>query len=240
MKTFLIAMLAFVAVACGRAPSSVGEMPVGTDSAQDNDHSQMETDRHVLSPLQEEEYLLRFNGKASDFRFAQTTWDECDDTVTGNYSGFKCARSRNISVMLKTFMDTHMYKCVNAGLAAQGGGTVSEFHVVHAGILGDRDHSPKSLHAENRAIDIKSLKVKLTSGASKEYVYAGTRNRAFYQAFRTCWGNVVRTYNGCPYVSGGVSQTGSIGWENEDHQHHLHTSIPYCVAGRYGAGYYER
>ena len=239
MKTFLIALLAMTAVACGRS-NQVGEMPVASSAAQDNDKSTMETDAHVLNPNEEAEYSLRFNGKATTYRFAQTIWNECDDTVTGNYNGYNCARGRNISTMLKTFMDTHLYKCVDAGLAAQGGGKVSEFHIIHNGITGDRDHSPRSLHAENRAIDIKSLKVKLTSGASREYVYAGTANREFYKAFRKCWGTVVHKNNGCPYVSGGVSQTGSIGWENADHQHHLHTSIPYCVAGDYGSGYYER
>jgi hypothetical protein len=237
MKSLLVALLAISAIACSRQ-NTLGELPVATSAQQDADSSTMETDAHVLNPNQEA--TTPYNGKATTYKFAQTIWNECDDVVTANYNGYKCAQSRNISSMLKSFIDKHMYKCVDAGLAAQGGGKTSEFHIVHNGITGDPEHSPKSLHAENRAIDIKTIKVKLTSGSQKEFVYEGTTNREFYKAFRKCWGTVVATYNGCPYVSGGVSQTGSIGWENADHQHHLHTSIPYCVAGDYGSGYYER
>ena len=97
-------------------------------------------------------------------------------------------------------MNEHMYKCVNKGLEAQGGGTVDELHIVHAGIYADPSHSPRSLHAENRAIDIKALKITLKSGEVRNLVYSGTTNRTFYKAFRNCWGEIIRTYNGCPYV----------------------------------------
>ncbi|MCC6137451.1 MAG: hypothetical protein IT287_02380, partial [Bdellovibrionaceae bacterium] len=201
-----------------------------------------ESDEHVMTPEQELEYLTSFEamGKATTFKFAQTTWKECTDPITGNYYGYKCASSRNISEILKKFMFTHMYKCVNKGLAAHGGGTVASYHVEHAGIFGDPRHSPRSMHAENRAVDIKSLTVKLTSGVSKKFVYEGTTNRAFYTAFRSCWGDIVRTYNGCPLYKGVAMYTGSIGWENKDHQHHMHTSVPYCINGSYGPYYYQK
>lgn len=201
-----------------------------------------ESDESVMTPEQEVEYYtsLQVLGKARAYKFAQTTWKECTDPTSGNYYNYKCASSRNISSILKSFMDKHISKCVNKGLAAQGGGSMADLHIVHAGITGDPNHSPKSLHAENRAIDIKSLQVKLTSGASKTFTFSGSGSSAFFNAFRSCWGDVVRTYNGCPTYNGVLSYTGSIGKEDKNHQHHMHTSVPYCVGGSYGPYYYRR
>ena len=239
-KGVALLALAFLAAACGRT-QSVGEQPVVTEVNQSLDANEMETDAGVMSPLEEEEYRTYFSAKAgSEYKFAQTVWNECADKPTGNYTGAACAKSRGMSVMLKTFIQSHMHKCIDQGLAAQGGGKVSSYHIVHAGIFADPRHSPRSLHAENRAIDIKSLQLKLTNGTSRTLVYEGTPNRAFYKAFRNCWGEIVHTYNGCPYASGVVGYTGSIGWENKDHQHHMHTSIPYCVGSSYGDYYYQR
>lgn len=195
-----------------------------------------ENHTRMITP-DEEEYLSQFWSvfAATKYKFAQTTWGECSEAITGNYNGFACSDRRTISVILKKFIGDNIYSCVNKGLAAQGGGTVKQLHIIHNGITGDAEHSPRSLHAENRAIDLVSLNIKYNDGRSKNFVYEGTANRAFYTAFRKCWGNVVMEKNGCPAYG---TYTATIGWENADHRHHLHISVPYCVNGRYNSSYY--
>jgi hypothetical protein len=252
MKYILITLMSLTAISCAKSNSDgtisdsdafIGQAVPQSEIATSEDGEIQETDSHVFSPEEEELFFNQQSQgqeKATSFKFAQTTWKECSDVVTGNYYGYKCANSRKISSILKSFMDKHLYKCVNAGLAAQGGGTVDDIHIVHAGIFGDPRHSPRSMHAENRAVDIKSLEVKLTNGSVKTLVYEGTKNRKFYTAFRKCWGGIVRDYNQCPLYKGNAGLTGSIGWENKDHQHHMHTSVPYCIKGKYGAYYYQK
>lgn len=199
----------------------------------------------IITPEEEQDYNNSFwsifsNQPSIQYRFQQTTWGECSEAITGNFSGYACSDKRAISVILKKFLGEGLYQCINKGLAATGGGTVADLHVVHNGITGDARHSPKSLHAENRAIDVVSLQMKLHDGRVKDLVYQGTTNRIFYTAFRKCWGEFVHNRNGCPYASGTVMYTGSIGWENANHQHHLHLSVPYCTGGRYNSAYYQR
>lgn len=199
--------------------------------------------KHVFTPQQEEAFrthFMRNKSTRADFRFQQTSWKECTDDPSGNYSGIGCASSRQISQILKDFMQDFIYECVDAGLRAQGNSAADDIHVVHDGILGDRNHSPRSLHAEARAIDIRSIDVKLVNGSSRKITYAGTSNRSFYTAFRSCWGNVVKRENGCPLYQGNAGRTGSIGWEDRNHQNHMHTSVPYCVNGRYGSYYFQK
>lgn len=244
MKHSLILVAALFLISCGKGNSNagvVGEI-ANTNDVTGIDAEELDSDEGVLTPEEEMDYLTDFAamGKATTFKFAQTVWKECTDPITGNYYGYKCASSRGISVILKKFVDTHMYKCVNKGLAAQGGGTMADLHIIHAGILGDPNHSPRSMHAENRAVDIKSLQVTLSTGAVKTFVYEGTTNRKFYTAFRSCWGDIVKTYNGCPLYKGQVGLTGSIGWEDSNHQRHMHTSVPYCINGAYGPYYYQK
>ncbi|MGE4130695.1 MAG: hypothetical protein AB7F86_03610 [Bdellovibrionales bacterium] len=174
------------------------------------------------------------------YKFSQTIWGECSEAITGNYSGYSCSDRRNISTILKTFLNDYLFQCLNKGLAAQGGGAVASLHIEHDGITGDANHSPRSLHAENRAIDVKAFHIVTTDGRRKKWTYAGTTNRSFYTAFRRCWGTAIHSGNGCPYYSGQSLLTGSIGWENADHRNHMHLSVPYCVGGSYGSGYYQR
>ena len=241
MKLRLALCLALFSVSCAQNSGESLQSVKGFENIPSSE--ELETDQGVMTPEEEVEYEKTYfpgSAKAFTYKFSQTSWKECVDVVTGNYYGYKCATSRGISVMLKSFMDQHMYKCVNAGLAAQGGGTVDDYHIVHAGIKGDPNHSPKSMHAENRAIDIKSIEVQLTSGAVKNFVFSGTSSNPFFGAFRSCWGKVVRDFNSCPYYKGTASLTGSIGKEDGNHQHHMHTSVPYCVSGNYGPYYYQK
>ncbi len=242
MKKILVLGLALFTISCGKnsAQSLQGSSQF---LATEPSSEEIDTDEGVLSPEQEDQYFKTYfpgSEKARAYKFAQTSWQECTDLVTGNYTGAKCSSSRAISVILKKFMDEHMYKCVNEGLKAQGGGVVDDMHVVHAGIFGDPNHSPRSLHSENRAIDIKSFEVKLSSGAVKTFTFAGSTHRPFFQAFRTCWGNIVKAYNGCPLYKSTASLTASIGHEDKNHQYHMHTSVPYCLGGSYGPFYYQK
>lgn len=208
---------------------------------------QSEEEAHVrmITPEEEDNYLGNFWRafglmQTLRYRFAQTTWGECSEAITGNYSGYKCSDRRAISVILKQFIGENIYTCINKGLAAQGGGQIAELHIIHNGITGDANHSPRSLHAENRAIDIAAFDMKLRDGRVKKFTYAGTTNRAFYTAFRQCWGDVINRKNSCPLYSGNKLLTGSIGWEDSNHRHHLHLSVPYCINGRYQTAYFQR
>ncbi len=241
MKRILALSLVLLTVSCGQ--NSAESMKYADQITQDTGSDEVDTDEGVFTPEQEEEFLkthIPGTSKARAFKFAQTKWLECDDYFTGNYYGFNCTNKRVMAVILKDFLDDYSYKCVNEALTAQGGGQVADLHIVHVGISGDPNHSPKSMHAENRAIDIKSMEVKLTSGQVKNFVYEGTTNRNFYTAFRKCWGKVVHDFNGCPYYKESSLLTGSIGWENENHQRHMHMSVPYCVNGAYSSYYYKK
>ena len=156
------------------------------------------------------------------------------------YQKGNCANRRGISVILKDFMDAYMPICVQEALDEVDGGQLDQLHIIHDGILGDRRHSPRSMHAENRAIDIDSIVVTNYAGEKKRYLYEDVKNRPFYTAFRSCWGRIVHENNGCPYYAGNPLRTGSIGWEDKNHRHHMHTSVPYCVRGKYGSYYYNR
>jgi hypothetical protein len=199
---------------------------------------------HTLTPEQEEAFYEQAYQKGDfeilNFRFEQTHWRECTDQVTGNYSNYNCANRRGISVILKDFMETHMEGCVQEGLDLVGGGQLEKLHIIHDGILGDRRHSPRSMHAENRAIDIRAFRVTNNEGFTKTYTYKGTENRAFYTAFRSCWGNTIKTFNNCPTYRGEIGRTGTIGWEDANHRNHMHTSVPYCPNGRYDSYFFNR
>jgi hypothetical protein len=198
----------------------------------------------MITPDEEAEYFSRFwsafTTQSLRYRFQQTTWGECSEFISGNYNGFRCSDSRVISVILKKYLNDNLYTCINKGLAVQGGGTVEELHIIHDGITGDANHSPRSLHAENRAIDVHSFNMKLFDGRTLDLIYAATANRPFYTAFRKCWGDAVSRGNGCPLYSGQTLLTASIGWENANHRQHMHLSVPYCVNGRYSSAFYQK
>lgn len=201
---------------------------------------------HVFTPEQEYEFRTRvqksggISTMATGFRFAQSSWSECNEDPSGNFSGYRCAASRQISVILKKFLQENIYTCVDEALATQGRMQAADIHIIHDGILGDRNHSPRSLHAEARAIDIKALEVTYKTGSKKTFTFAGSANRTFYKAFRKCWGRIIRTKNGCPYYNGIPERTATIGQEDSNHQYHMHTSVPYCVNGSYGSGFFQK
>lgn len=199
-----------------------------------------ETRAPLLSPQQLEDWELQGFDLQALFRFSQTQWNECASNPSGNYYTVGCTPRRAISVILNDYLNRHLLACVDEGLEAQGGGRAAKVHIEHAGITGDRRHSPRSLHAENRAIDIKVLSVRLSNGQDRKFTYALTGNRPFYTALRRCWGERVNRENGCPLQSGQTLYTGSIGWEDKNHGAHMHLSVPYCLNGRYGTGFFQR
>lgn len=201
-----------------------------------SDVHEMEDGSSVLSF---EEELLYYQSQDFDWK-SNTKWRECQDYVTGNYSGFRCSNNRGISVILKNFMQDHFLKCTNQGLKGYNGKTAADLHITHDGIQGDANHSSRSLHAAARAIDIDSMVITYSNGTSERLSYGKKNHRIFFENFRSCWGQVVRRHNNCPYYRNNPRLTGSIGHEDANHQRHVHISVPHCVGGQYSGRYFSR
>lgn len=223
MKNFLVFVLAFYFLNQNAFAHAMAE---GEDGSS------------VLSYEEEQQYFEETMGLRS--MFPQTTWRECVDYITGNYTGYNCSNRRGISVILKSFMEDHFLTCANEALKSYNGQKAVDLHVTHDGIQGDARHSPRSLHAEARAIDVDSMIVTYSSGRSEKLTFKGAQHQKFFNSFRQCWGQKVNRHNGCPYISGQASLTGSIGKEDRNHQNHMHVSVPYCVSGRYSTSYFQR
>ena len=160
------------------------------------------------------------------------SWPECKHMrATGNYTGYQCSSRRVIGERLLTAFDEALLECINVGLVAQGGGTAAKVHLEHAGIMADRNHSPKSNHSIGRAIDVKRISVELQSGGQRTFAYAKLGNRPFYTALRACWGETMVNWNDRPLYRGDTGLTASIGWEDPRHGRHLHLSVPVCYNG---------
>ena len=201
-----------------------------------------ETDSSIIEPDLEELYIQKLTENNIDFkqRFAQTKWFECDELITGNFSGFSCSNKRAISVILSGFIQDHFFRCVNYSLKKIKKPQASEVHIVHLGILGDANHSPKSLHSEARAIDIDAVEIRDKKNKVSVFNFKNDTNDEFYTHLRTCWGETVSEYNGCPILFEKEELTASIGKENPRHQNHLHISVPYCIQGQYSDLYFKR
>jgi hypothetical protein len=193
-----------------------------------------------FTPEEEDAYFAPYeNGLFKKRRFPFRNWNECSQPLSGNYSGYTCTNKRKISEILFEFLDDHLGSCI-ADAAEAIGKDVDSYHLVHNGIYGDRRHSSRSLHAEGRAIDIKSIRFTESNGASNNLDYKNFGGGKFYTLLRFCWGTVIERYNDCPLYRGMHGRTGSIGKENRDHRAHLHLSVPYCVSGSYAGAFYRR
>jgi hypothetical protein len=204
-----------------------------------------------LEPGQEHEHESVFNPEMEDFwiknsiqlenAFPQTRWQECNYKITGNFSGYACNNRRLVSVTMKNFLSNEMEKCAESALRRVGiNGRIRDSHIEHVGIQGDRNHSPRSLHSESRAIDVRSFSFELNNSRTRRFVFASSSSQPFFREFRKCWGQRVKSRLGCPYISNRPDRTGSIGKEDSNHQNHLHLSVPYCVNGRYSSRYFRR
>lgn len=95
-----------------------------------------------------------------------------------------------------------------------------------------------SLHAPARAVDMKKLElvyadknrdlvVAMANKKNNPFADELTAERKFYETFRRCWDDYLEEKNGCKaWKKDGYR--GSVGWEDGNHQNHLHLSRPYC------------
>ncbi len=165
-----------------------------------------------------------------------TVWKECEGNITGNFNGYPCSNRRGLADDYAAYLKVNLLECIDAGLAKVGGGKSSKVHLVHNGTVADSNHSSKSLHAAGRAIDVNIARVTTRGGGVRDFVFSkASRNsggveRQFYTGLRQCW-HQKQVKRRCPLKqsSGG---TGTIGWEDRRHQHHLHISMPFCPNNR--------
>ncbi len=160
------------------------------------------------------------------------SWNECEGTVTGNYTGYPCSRGRGMADVFYGFLRDNILSCTTAGLAGVGGGTATKIHIVHDGTTADSAHNRKSLHAAGRAVDIQTVTI-TTGNGQRSFDFRITtakpdsQDRKFYEGFRQCW-HKIHMSRGCPHRASG-NPVGTIGWEDKRHKgHHLHTSMPFC------------
>lgn len=205
----------------------------------------------------------RPTGAGIRFRFARGTpksrghrcitepmayWDETGGTkyFSGNYDRLPPDPKQKISRSLAEALDKHFARCAETGVRAAGIlGPLEGLHIRNAGIIGDSNHTSRSLHSTARAIDIKSIQAVV---GGREYLFVQARasndstsaDRKFMDGFRKCWADTMTADPpegyGCPAEEDRrnprerrLDREGSIGWEDSDHRHHLHLSLPYCA-----------
>jgi len=134
------------------------------------------------------------------------------------------------------FANRHMENCIregwNAHIASRPelagrfeAGTPIRIH--HEGCKGDPNHKPGSWHSRHLAWDISAIEIGGTA-----LWYMNGENVAFFTAFRQCWGAAVSEYHPTCSKSPGFSRAraskpaGTVGKEDENHQNHLHVSLP--------------
>lgn len=176
----------------------------------------------------------------------QVNWDECaggsqsgrqsENFSEGMIGGYfldtpnRCG-DRRISKNLMDFINNHLAQCIQDSLGDQGvSGNVSSVMIGHRGITGDTNHSSRSLHSVNRAIDVATFHIKLDNGEvlerSANNLQRTEPHMAFFASFRSCWSEkIVENHEAnCP----GSVPKGTIGCEDSNHQGHIHLSLPYC------------
>jgi len=194
----------------------------------------------LLTPEQEVSYADYLEGEINakkSFAFPYVHWDECYDFVTGAYVGNNCNRRRMSSEILHEFLQSFFTSCaLQAGRAINI--SANKVHIIHKGIYADKRHTPESLHSEGRAIDIAGV---VLVGRRQNYIpFEKYGYGKFYRTLRQCWGRTLSRYNSCPLFDNKTVLTGSLGKEDEDHQKHLHLSVPYCYNSRHLGHYFRR
>ncbi len=197
---------------------------------------------HTFTPLEEEDFFQStFKYLSSKANFPITTWNECRDrTIEGNYIGYRCSRKRTISKVLFSYLKTHFISCVREAAFANGDTDIKDISIEHKGIFADSRHSPDSLHGQGRAIDIKSISYKLSFFRKVTMNHESDGHGAFYTTLRECWGEKIKRNNNCPLFEDDPYLTGSIGKDDEDHQIHMHLSVPVCSNSEYLEPYKRR
>jgi len=132
---------------------------------------------------------------------------------------------------------------------------IQHLHINHDGIFGDDRHQNKpiaSYHNVYRALDLNAIMITRQDGTKMEFNYEKgaaaiilaeergielteeeKKEFNFWKKFRTCWTQQIQLYfkEHAP-DSNCRTQSGTVGWENEDHKHHLHLSLPFCPPKR--------
>lgn len=152
-------------------------------------------------------------------------------------------------------LDKSFNKCAERGAIAAGVKSPSGQYtgkVIHKGLIGDASHKDvkpgqnSSLHNVGRAIDIQKIEVNgelfVFDRASEQFA-SGVQGKEFkfFKAFRACWAAAAKASNkACGRKSQARGdQFGSLGWEDDRHQHHLHISLPVCDKKGFKAVYLE-
>lgn len=200
----------------------------GKAQASEHEHA------NPFSPEQEEIFFSKQEkGVQAKGIYPYLFWNECQKVgPEGNYSGHPCHRKRRISEILYEFIEIHLSQCIEEA-AHLLDHSMESFKITHDGIFADPNHSPRSLHAEGRAIDIAAITITTSLKEKVRLGFAKLGKGRFYNSLRACWGLSLATFNGCPYSSGAANRTGSIGKEDRRHQNHLHLSVPVCHNGRH-------
>jgi hypothetical protein len=149
-----------------------------------------------------------------------------------------CDRMPVSEIWLETFLDAFP-QCLEKSLKAAEL-EKPESVIIHSVMI--YMHKGKgqrlSLHAPGRAVDISKLELVyadknreiIVSKANKKNNPSGgelTIERTFYTAFRRCWDENLVQKHGCN-VWKKDGYRGSVGWEDSDHQNHIHLSRPFC------------
>jgi hypothetical protein len=192
---------------------------------------------HVLSPIEEKEL---FSMSLSQKRRDLTQWNECRGDLRANYVDARCSKDRFISPNLKMLLLNDFQGCVNTALRKSGRRSAKKVHIIHKGIMADGRHSPQSMHSFGRAIDIHSIKVNYSFFKRETISFEELGDRTFYRELRVCWGKIINSKGECGLIDDDPGLTGSIGKEDEDHQRHLHLSIPFCANGLYEMNFFTR
>lgn len=178
-------------------------------------------------------------------------WDECHpdqplsafsrwplrDPDTGRNT--QCARRRPMSAAYMSFYEQTMPACMNqAARVINPSWEVVHTDMVHLSALREnatvsgRNGRRHSLHAVGRALDVRELHITLANGQrfNVDYMRAMSNprgpERRFFQALRDCWERANQN-RGCRSF-GNREHRCSLGWEDRNHQDHLHLSMPYC------------
>lgn len=151
--------------------------------------------------------------------------------------GPRCDKALAMNKALADAINTYLPECINRSAnAVFGYGKLttelgaSGNHIYHHGCVGDARHQKTgSWHNEGLAIDLTGLKV---GGMTLKYEDA-TKNKGakvdrFFGHLRKCWSDKVKAHHSSCRKTGkkGRAESGSIGYEDKKHQHHLHLSLP--------------
>jgi hypothetical protein len=108
----------------------------------------------------------------------------------------------------------------------------------HDGVTGDARHRNKggSLHNIERAVDLVKFYVRAANNELYAYSYPnavkarGSKDGKFFLEFRKCYQSkhIARDARCKMNKAKSGGYVASLGWEDKNHQKHLHISYPFC------------